>query len=384
GARAAGVRTFALTGLLGGVCGGLVPLTAPVVLGLGMLGFALIFGAFHWRMAQETRNYSATGAIAGLLTFALGAYAVLGVVQIAVAGAVALTILLALKQPLHAWIRALTWPEVRAGLVLLAMSFLALPILPNRPIDPWGAVNPAEIWLLAIIIAALSFIGYGAVRILGARGGIALMALAGGLSSSTAVTVTLSRISRDAGADARTLAGGILLAGAMMLGRVVLVAGTLNPALFVPLALPLGAALLVFLASAGLLLAQPRSADTETALTLRNPLELAVSLKLAAFIAVTMLLATLIGRYFGETGLYLLAASSGLADVDALTLSFAQTGETALPLGTATIGITIAVMANTLSKAVMALILGTKPLGLIVGGVSIGAISAGALAQMLI
>jgi len=383
GARVAGVRTYAITGLLGGVCGGLVPLTSPTVLGLGMLGFALVFGAFHWRVAQESRNYSVTGAIAGLLTFALGAYAVLGVIQIAIAGAVALTILLALKQPLHTWVRALTWSEVRAGLVLLAMSFLALPILPNRPIDPWGAINPAEIWVLAIIIAALSFVGYGAVRIMGERSGIALMALAGGLSSSTAVTVTLARLSKGKSSGAPVLAGGILLAGAVMLGRVLLVAGTLNASLLLPLAIPLGAALLVFLTAAGVLLLRPRADDAGTVLTLQNPLELAVSLKLAGFIAVTMLLAKLINRYFGEAGLYLLAASSGLADVDALTLSFARMSETSLPLQTATIGIGIAVIANTLSKAGMAAFLGAPRLGLIVGGVSLAAIAAGALAQIL-
>jgi uncharacterized membrane protein (DUF4010 family) len=383
GARVAGVRTYAITGLLGGVCGGLVPLTSPTVLGLGMLGFALVFGAFHWRVAQESRNYSVTGAIAGLLTFALGAYAVLGVIQIAIAGAVALTILLALKQPLHSWVRKLTWEEVRAGLVLLAMSFLFLPILPNHPIDPWDAINPAEIWVLAIIIAALSFVGYGAVRIMGERTGIALVALAGGLSSSTAVTVTLARLSKGKSSGAPVLAGGILLAGAVMLGRVLLVAGTLNASLLLPLAIPLGAALLVFLTAAGVLLLRPRADAAGTVLTLQNPLELAVSLKLAGFIAVTMLLAKLINRYSGEAGLYLLAASSGLADVDALTLSFARMSETSLPLQTATIGIGIAVIANTLSKAGMAAFLGAPRLGLIVGGVSLAAIAAGALAQIL-
>lgn len=384
GARVAGVRTYAITGLLGGVCGGLVPLTSPAVLGLGMLGFALVFGAFHWRLAQESRNYSVTGAIAGLLTFALGAYAVLGVIQIAIAGAVALTILLALKQPLHSWVRKLTWEEVRAGLVLLAMSFLFLPILPNHPIDPWEAINPAEIWVLAIIIAALSFVGYGAVRIMGERTGIALVALAGGLSSSTAVTVTLSRLSKGKDTGAPMLAGGILLASTVMLARVFIVAASLNRDLLVPLAVPLGAAASVFLGAAGFLLLRPRPSGTGPALTLTNPLELSVSLKLAGFIAVTMLLAKLIVGQFGDAGLYLLAATSGLADVDALTLSLARMSETSLSVQTAAIGIGIAVTTNTISKATMAGILGAPRLAFIVGGVSLVAIAAGALAQALI
>jgi uncharacterized membrane protein (DUF4010 family) len=383
GARVAGVRTYAITGLLGGVCGGLVPLTSPSVLGFGMLGFTLVFGAFHWRMAQETRNYSATGVVAGVLTFALGAYAALGVIQVAIAGAVALTILLALKQPLHSWVRKLTWEEVRAGLVLLAMSFLFLPILPNHPIDPWGAINPTEIWVLAIIIAALSFVGYGAVRLMGERSGIILVALAGGLSSSTAVTVTLARLSKGKDAGAPVLAGGILLAATVMLARVFLVAAALNRDLLVPLAVPFGAAAMVFLGAAGFLLLRPRPAGPGTALTLTNPLELGVSLKLAGFIAITMLLAKLIVGQFGDAGLYLLAATSGLADVDALTLSLARMSETSLAVHTAAIGIAIAVTTNTISKAVMAAILGAPRLAGIVGSVSLGALAAGALAHAL-
>ena len=91
----------------------------------------------------------------------------------AVAAAVAMVILLALKAPLHAWLRQLAWTEVRAVLILLAMTFLLLPILPNRPIDPWQAINPAEIWLLAILIAGVSFAGYVATRTMGDQTGIA-------------------------------------------------------------------------------------------------------------------------------------------------------------------------------------------------------------------
>lgn len=384
GARVAGVRTYAITGLLGGVCGLLVPLTGPLLLGLAFVGFAGVFGAFHWRAAVAAGNNSATGAVAGLATFALGAYAALGVAHVAIAAAVALTILLALKQPLHAWVRTLTWPEVRAGLVLLAMSFLLLPIVPNAPIDPWGALNPAEIWVLAIIIAALSFIGYGAVRLMGERRGVALMALAGGLASSTAVTATLSRLSKHEPQSAPVLAGGVLLAGAVMIGRVLLVAASLNPALLRPLAAPLATAGLVLLMVAGFLLLRPRPDRQATGLTLQNPLEVGMALKLAGFIALTMLLAKLVAHHFGDTGLYLLAVTSGLADVDALTLSLARLSGQSLSLPTAAIGITLAVTSNSLSKAIMAALLGTVPLAAWVGGTSLAALTAGIGAFWLI
>src|SRR5690606_15126556 len=138
------------------------------------------------------QNFSATGVVAAALTFALGAYATLGNEAVAVAAAVAMAILLALRESLHNWVRKLTWLEIRSALMLLAMTFLLLPILPNRPIDPWQVLNPAEIWLFAILIAAISFAGYVAIRALGERKGVAVAAIAGGLTSSTATTLSFA------------------------------------------------------------------------------------------------------------------------------------------------------------------------------------------------
>ena len=109
-----------------------------------------------------------------------------------IACAVAMTVLLALRDQLHRWVASLTWPEIRAVLILLAMSFLLLPILPNRTIDPWSSINPYEIWLLAILIAGISFSGYMAVRIFGGRLGVVMTAVAGGLASSTATTLAFA------------------------------------------------------------------------------------------------------------------------------------------------------------------------------------------------
>ncbi len=382
GERAAGFRTFALSGLLGGICAALVPLAGALVLAAGLLAFTLVFAVFHWLEAQANRNLSATGVIAGILTFALGAYAVLGEVRVAVAAAVASVGLLALKQPLHAWLRRLTWPEIRAGLVLLAMSFLLLPLLPDRPIDPWGALNPAEIWLLAIIIAALSFVGYVAVRVMGARAGIMLTALTGGLASSTAVTLTLARLSKGRGAGASVLAGGILLAGAVMIGRVLAITFALNQALVVPLAWPLGTAIVVFLVSGGFLLRRGGGEDRPT-LALQNPLELGIAFKLAAIIALIMLLAKIVGDRFGDTGLYMVAAVSGIADVDALTLSMARLGGGGASLTAAATAIGIAVAVNTAVKCMMAIVLGSASLGIQVVVASIAAIAAGSIVHFL-
>jgi uncharacterized membrane protein (DUF4010 family) len=315
--------------------------------------------------------------VAGLLTFGLGAYAVLGNERVAIAGAVAMAVLLALKAPLHAWVRRLTWLEIRAVLILLAMSFLLLPLLPNRAIDPWGALNPAEIWLLAILIAAVSFAGYVAVRVLGDQAGIAVAAVAGSVASSTATTASFARLAAENERATPLLAGGILIAGITMLVRILAVAGALNPGLIGGLALPLGAAALVLLAaSAALLLRHPVPDAPHPALKLKNPFELPLALKLAALIAAIMVAAKLFSAIAGARGLLALAAASGLADVDAITLSMARLAGGQISGAEATAAILVAASVNTALKAAMAGYLGGARVGRIVGGVSVLALLA--------
>lgn len=368
GRRAAGLRTFALSGLLGGVCGAIVPL----VLGLCFLGYALVLALFHWLESRVNQDIGGTTVIAGLLTFILGAYAVLGDIQVAAAATVAMTVILALREPLHTWVAALRWEEIRAVLVLLAMTFLLLPVLPDRPLDPWGSINPAEIWLLAIMIAAISFGGYVAVRLFGDRIGIVMAAVTGGLASSTAVTLTLAKLSKEQKESDRLLAGAILVAGVVMVVRVCVVASLLNRALFIPLLWPLAGLALTMAAAAGLLLFRKKG-STHPAISITNPLELGTTIKLAATIAVVMLAAEMVQDLAGKVGLLAVAALSGIADVDAITISMARLGHGARD--TAVQAIAIAVGVNTLVKTAMAGWLGGMRLGAYVGAGSIAGLA---------
>lgn len=383
--RTAGLRTFALTGLLGGICGLMSVVSSPIVLAAGLIAFTGALVVFGYLEATAETNFSATSVVAGILTFVLGAYATLGNETVAVAAAVAMAILLALRETLHSWVRTVTWPEIRSVLVLLAMSFLLLPILPNRPVDPWQVLNPAEIWLLAILIAAVSFAGYVAVRVLGERNGIAVAAVAGGLASSTATTLSFARLAREHPEGVRLLAGGILLSGVTMLVRVVVLAGLLNPALLWPLAGPAAAAAAVLLLWAAVLLWARRGAAPEApSLSIKNPFELATVLKLAALIAAIMLVAKVAAWKAGTAGLYLLAAVSGIADVDALTLSMARLAGPQVAVADAAIAILVAVSVNTASKAVITASVGGKAIGTLVAGASALAIAALAAAFMML
>ena len=376
--RTAGLRTFALTGLLGGICGLISLVSSPFVLAAGLLAFTGALVTLSFLEAAAEKNFSVTGIVAGILTFVLGAYATLGNETVAVAAAVAMTILLALREPLHSWVRNVTWPEMRSVLVLLAMSFLLLPILPNRPVDPWQVLNPSEIWLLAILIAAVSFVGYIAVRVLGERKGIAVAAIAGSLASSTATTLSFARLAREHPQGTRLLASGILLAGITMMARIVVLAGVLKSELAAALIWPSVAAAAVLGAGAAVLwLRQRQDGATEhPQLQIKNPFDLGTVLQLAALIAAILLLAKLVATQAGNAGLFLLAAISGIADVDALTLSMARLSGVQVSAADAATAILVAASVNTVSKATIAGFVGGTRLGSIVGVVSVIAIGA--------
>ncbi|MGB8814613.1 MAG: DUF4010 domain-containing protein, partial [Paracoccaceae bacterium] len=303
--RAAGFRTYGLAGLMGGVSAVLstrlsVPLIGPV-----FVAFSAAFALLHWLEVRASGKVGVTSVVAAMLTFLLGALAASGEVQAAIAAAVATTVLLALREPLHRWLDRVTWDEIRASLILLVMSFLLLPMLPDRALDPWGAVNLHEVWLLAILIALISFAGYVAVRAFGDRLGILVTAAAGGLASSTATTLAFARLAREQPGSVNLLTGGILISGAVMLARVGAIAVALNANLLQPLWPPLLTGALVLVASAMVLIFltnRSKDAHPQTALTIANPLAVATSIKMAGFIAVVMLAAELVQRTYGNSG----------------------------------------------------------------------------------
>jgi uncharacterized membrane protein (DUF4010 family) len=384
GERTAGLRTYALTGLLGGISAAVSAASSPLLLAAALMSFTAAFTLFAWVEATTERNFSVTGVVAAILTYLIGAYAVLGEPLVAVAAAVAMAILLALKAPLHAWLRQLGWTEVRAVLILLAMTFLLLPILPNRPIDPWQAVNPAEIWLLAILIASVSFAGYVATRTMGDQAGIALTAVAGGVTSSTATTLSLARLAPEQPLAAHLLAGGILIAGTTMIVRVVLIVAALAPHLLTELWLPASAGAIALVAASGFLILRDRERkEPRATLRLTNPFDIGNALMLAILIGVVMVLAKLASSTASAKGLFVLGVLSGIADVDAITLSMARLAGATVPSPSAADVILIAVGVNTIAKAVMAAIVGGRSIGTAVGIPSLAAVVLLGLARVL-
>lgn len=384
GSRTAGIRTYALIGLFGGVMGALVPTAGPWPLAAGAVGFAAAFAAFQWRESVARQDFSITGVIAGLLVFGLGAYAVIGNMAAAGAAGVATTVLLASRQYLHGMLRRMTWPELRSAVLLLAMTFLFLPILPDRTVDPWGALNPYDLWVLVVLIAVLSFAGYVAVRVMGTRRGLAAASAAGALVSSTAVTLNNARWAARASTGSPTLAGAICIAWMVSLLRMGAIAVTVNIALLWPLSIPLGIAVLVLGIAALVFYAQSRASPKDGELALSNPFDLGAVLAFGALLAVVMLAAKLASGSIGGVGLLGLAAVSGLIDVDPITLSAARLAGGSVTVGEAALAILLAASANLATKTTTAVVVGGVRFGLPLAFSGVLAVAAGGVAWALV
>lgn len=357
GSRTAGIRTFAISALLGGTIGALGQASSSaagtgvgIVIGLGFAAYAIVMTTFCLEENRADKSFSATTVVAALVTFALGAYAVAGDMRAAAAVAVATAIILALRESIHGWVAKITWPELRSGLVLLAMTFVALPIIPDDLIGPYGGVNPREIWIIAIILAGVSFSGYVAVKYLGESHGILLAGAAGGLASSTAVTIANSRRAAAHEGSPSLLAAGVALASTVMFLRVCIIVGTLKPALLTLVAPPLIAAAAVAIAFALVAAFRQRPQTQQRQVKFRNPFGFWAVLIFALMLAFFIVAGRMLGDVFGPAGAFLGAAVMGIADVDAVTVSMTQLTPQPLSIQDAALAILIAVSTDTISK----------------------------------
>jgi uncharacterized membrane protein (DUF4010 family) len=363
GRRAAGIRTFAISGLLGGIAGalalsvGAASVGGGLIVGIGFAAYAAVIAFFSHEQNRAEGRFSATTAVAGMVTFALGAYALMGEMRMAAAGGVVTAALLAGRENLHGWVARITWAELRSGLVLLAMTFVALPLVPNAELI--GGVNPREIWLIAIVLAGVSFLGYVAVKYTGPQHGILLSAAAGGLVSSTAVTLANARRAAQGEGAPHLLAAGVSLATAISYLRVAAIVAALQPHLLALLAAPLAAGIVVTAGAAAFsVYGRDEAGREEHAVAFRNPFSFLSVIGFALLLGAVTAAGKLLAEHAGATAAILGALAMGLADVDAVTA--AMTRLVPEPLGTAgaSYAILAAVAANTLSKLAMGVAIG--------------------------
>ncbi|MBU2327890.1 MAG: DUF4010 domain-containing protein [Alphaproteobacteria bacterium] len=379
GARIAGIRTFTLIGTTGGLAGlldaGLTPGSlSGLIVASFLIAIAVVLLRFGLMEARAEGSFSATTVIAGITTFALGALAVTGDMAVASAAGAAVVTVLASREFLHGAIRRLTWIELRSAVILLAMSFVLLPLIPVDLYGPFGGVSPRSLVILVILLASISYAGYVAVRLIGGGRGDLVAGAVGGLVSSIATTLAMARQSELA-VDAAGPSSGAMAAGSVSLIRTALVLFALAPALAERLLPGLLVAAGIMLVGAIALVARtgPSRADLPG-----NPFELSQVIKMALLITVIAFIARAASQIFGDGGLYLVSGLTALADVDAMTVTVAGMLP-GLPLDVAITAAGIAVTANMLAKVVYAAAVGSRGFALRLAAISLLAVVSGAV-----
>ena len=384
----AGARTFALWGVLGTLCAWIDRGHQPGIFLAGFVGMVLLVSLFLFRRAVRDRDIGLTTAAVSLATYLIGGLVSYGEVKTSVVVAVSLVVLLASKDWLHRISRKFTSTDVYQALQFAAVTGIVLPLVPDRPYGPYGAFNPFNIWLMVVLVSGLGFAGYVAVRIFGGQRGLAMTGLLGGLASSTATTLAMSRESREQPSLGPVCALAVILACTVMLGRVAILVGAVSPTLLgaaAPWLALMAVPAIIFAAWSWRHFRDEEADGTTKPAEAHNPLNLRVAIQFAILYALIVLLVKWAQDVFGGAGLYVASFLSGLTDLDAISLSLAQMQKAGhLVANEGTRALVIAAMANALLKAGMAVTLGSesmrRPVMLVLGATALCA----ALAAWLI
>ncbi len=378
----AGVRTFALIALAGATSAWAgqtlgLPWIAPATFG----AIALLVLASYFVTATKGQ-VGITTEVTALLAFLLGVVCQRGELAIAGAIAVAVALVLVLKEWLHALAKKLESTDISATLQFAIVTVIVLPLVPDQSYGPppFDVLNPYRIWLMVALISAIDFASWILVKIAGREHGISLTALLGGLVSSTATTLSFTKRSRKEPAQSPAFALGILIAWAVMLARIAVVMGVTSVALLHEVAFTLGAMGLVNLLAIAWLWRRERGSGRAEVGASSNPFELTTAIRFGLLFGVVTFLARAAEIWLGESGLYLAGALTGITDVDPITLSMGQFVErTPELLSAAGRAVVLAIVANTLTKGVIASGAGSPalrrivlPIAIILGAVGVG------------
>lgn len=359
GRRVAGVRTFGLLGLLGGVAGNLARGGWESAGAILLAGSAIPFIIGYWRESAQADRLSATSAIAAFLTLALGASAGFGHPLEAVAAACAAALLLASRSQLHGWVAGLSGTEIQAGMRFALIAMAIWPLLPNVAFGPFHAWNPRELWTVVVLVTGFSFAGYVAEQRFGRNRGTFATAALGGLYSSTAVIAALSMRLRGPAEEHREVVAGIAIASAIMFARVLLLAALLVPHAWPSFALAIAPAGLIALAYAFFSARQAVGEEKDAAgRESKNPVELLPAIGFAALVAAMAVATRWAEQYFGGTGAGAVIVITGSFDVDAAVVTLRGLPETTLSSWGAGLVLAGPVLLNTLFKGGIVLVNG--------------------------
>lgn len=376
----AGTRTFALIALMGGVStllGLRFDNVMPIVIGFAAVAAIIGIGYLG---GVRSGSVGLTTEMAALVTFAAGALAGDGQYTVSVAVAVATTALLAAKPYTHAFVERIDREDVEATVQFAVLVALVLPILPREAIgpSPLDAASPFKVGLMVVFILGLSFLGYVLIKVVGARRGIGLTGILGGLVSSTAVTLTMSERSKHSSGLMRALAMALLLAWTIMYGRVIVEVAVVNADLLRDVAVPIGVGGAVTASWAGWVAWRRDAVDAseEEERRFANPFSIGPALQFGLLYGAVLIGSKGLAEWLGDAGVYIGAVASGIADVDAITLSMAELsrGDGSVHDQTAANAIVLAAASNAIVKGGLVWVIGSPGMRRLVTPAVVGAV----------
>ncbi len=380
----AGIRTFMLIAVFG-TSSAFLSTFYPNFIIIAFLGLVAMVGLSYIQTTRENGDIGITTEVTALLTFILGALCFTDEgLQIVPILAIIITTLLAVKPYLHKFARRISQKEINNTLKFLIIAFVILPLLPDQTFGPLDVFNPYQIWLIVVFISGISFAGYILMKFIGPEKGISATGIIGGLVSSTAVVTAMAARVKESDFLIRAAVFAAVVASSMMFLRVLLEVAVINPDLIGLVAAPM-----LSMGILGILLGLVAWKATKVRevgedLKLKNPFSLRPAL-IFGLLFIGILFASKIAEiYFGNSGLYITSIISGVADVDAITISMALLARDTISPDVAVTAITLAAISNTIVKFLIALFFGTRKFGYIIGAIFAIIIIAGISAVLLI
>jgi len=384
-----GARTYPLVSLVGALAALAVPHIGWALVVVAFAALCAFLGIAYYDEIKRGGERGLTSETAFLTTYLLGVLCTsTGVIEpssrrlvVLASVAVIVTVILSMKPPMHSIAAKASKADIYATLKFLIVAIVVLPLLPNQTFGPLSVLNPFKIGLMVVLIAAIDFVGYVAVRVMGAGRGLGLTGIVGGLASSTALTLSMSHRVKEDSSLAPSCALAVVTASTVMVPRVLLEVSLVHRPLVAPLAWPLAGMFLGGVVGVAYFHSRTRKATARgQRLELSNPFELSQALKWGLIFAVVLFVVKLASELFGQSGIYLAGLLGGASDVDAITLSMAnlhKTGSVGSKVAVTTIMLGAA--SNTVLKGTMAAVIGGWAFGRLVLGAFFVSLLGGAL-----
>ena len=345
-----GIRTYPIISMFGFGCAWLNKIGVSAILPIGLLSISILTAVSYYTKIQSDR-YGVTSEISALLTFIVGALAMLVDVWAAMALGIINTMLLSEKTTMEEYVEKLDRVEFLAVLKFLLVTVIVLPVLPNKEYTQFH-LNPAKIWQIVILVSTIGFVGYYLSKRFGDKVGFWLSGLVGGIVSSTAVTIAYGRLAQKKNAIAHNALQGAIVACSMMYIRILILVSVIDPKFVIRIwwwfLILTVVGLAVSLVSFGSV--PKESGKDKEAESLQNPFEIKPSVLFALLFVVLTIVTEFVKSDFGQSGMYTLSALVGVTDITPFILSLVSSIK--INPGLIASAIVISMMSNTIVKGI--------------------------------